>query len=185
MLIFAVTVGVMAYLASKGAPPGPTPSPGGPDPGTGDTASGGQGQDVGGIKCESHEQLVYHVHAHLSILVDGQPQPVSAQIGIPGGPLFPKCYYWLHTHDTSSIIHIESPSQQKYTLGQFFDIWGQPLSNHKVAVYDVPGGVLTAYVNGQPVTGDPRDITLDKHTLVVLEAGKQVTPPGFDFPGGL
>ena len=106
----------MAYLSSHGPQAGPTPSPGAPNPGSGDTASGGQGQDVDGIKCETHEQVAYHVHAHLPILLNGQEQLVSQQIGIPpGGPLGPKCYYWLHTHDTTGIIHIESPTQAKYT----------------------------------------------------------------------
>jgi hypothetical protein len=185
VLLFLATVAILAYFAANGPKPGPSPSPGGPDPGVGDTASGGQGQDVDGIKCETHEQLVYHVHAHLWILLNGQPQLVSSQVGIPGGPLTPKCYYWLHTHDTSGIIHIESPSQAKYTLGQFFDIWGQPLTSTKVAVYDVPAGSLTAFVDGQQFNGDPRNITLDAHTKIVLELGTQVSPPGFDFPNGL
>jgi hypothetical protein len=182
--LFLATVGLMAYLGTKGPQPGPTPSPGGPDPGVGDAASGGQGQDVDGIKCETHEQLAYHVHAHISILVNGQPQLVSQQIGIPGGPGNPRCYYWLHTHDTTGIIHIESPTQSLYTLGQFFDIWGQPLNRSNVAVYPVPGGDLTAYVDGQAINGDPRDIQLKGHTQVVLQLGSQVQPSSYSFPPG-
>ena len=176
---------VLAYVSSKSPQPGPTPSPGAPNPGVGDTASGGQGQDVDGIKCQTNEQLVYHVHAHLSIVHNGQEQLVSAQVGIPGGPLTPKCYYWLHTHDTTGVIHVESPTEAKYTLGQFFDIWGQPLDTTNVAVYPVPSGQLTAYVNGQLFVGDPRTITLDAHTQVVIELGTQVSPPSFTFPPGL
>jgi hypothetical protein len=30
----------------------------------------------------------------------------------------------IHTHDTSGIVHIESPTVRPFTLGQFFDVWG-------------------------------------------------------------
>jgi hypothetical protein len=186
LLLFVLTIAAMAYVSSRRPEPGPSPSPGAPDPGTGDSGRGGQGQVIDGIQCETHEQVSYHVHAHLAILVNGQPQLVSAQVGIPGGPNFSRCYYWLHTHDTSGVIHIESPDQRGYTLGQFFDIWGQPLSGTTVAVYPVPSGQLTAYVDGQPWNGSPRDIPLKAHTQVVLELGQQITPPpGYNFPSGL
>jgi hypothetical protein len=178
-----VTVATFAFFASQASKPVPTAS-GAPNPGVGDSSTGGQGQDVDGIICEAHEQLVYHVHAHLYILLNGQPQQVSSQVGILGGPLLPRCFYWLHTHDNSGIIHIESPTQALYTLGQFFDIWGQPLSRSTVAVYPVPSGDLTAYVDGQVWGGDPRDIQLKGHTQVVLELGQQVQPPAFEFPAG-
>lgn len=186
VLLFVLTIGVMAYFASHRPEGGPSPSPGAPNPGIGDTATGGQGQDIDGIKCETHEQVAYHVHAHLAILLNGQPQLVSEQVGIPGGPNAPRCYYWLHTHDTSGVIHIESPDQRGYTLGQFFDTWGQPLSNTMVAVYPVPNGHLTAYVDGKPWTGSPKDIPVRAHTQVVLELGQEVAPPpSYNFPSGL
>ncbi|MEA2647042.1 MAG: hypothetical protein QOE92_2125 [Chloroflexota bacterium] len=163
---------------------GPTPNPTASVP-VGDTASGGQGQDIGSIKCESHEVLAYHVHAHLYIVLDGAAQTVASQIGIPGGPLAPKCYYYLHTHDTSGIIHIESPGQAFYTLGQVFDIWGTPLNRTQVGFYQVPGGNLTTFVDGKQFDGDPRDVQLVNHTQVVLELGSQGPPPGFEFPSGL
>jgi hypothetical protein len=30
----------------------------------------------------------------------------------------------LHTHDTSGIIHVESPTVRSFTLGEFVDLWG-------------------------------------------------------------
>ncbi|HZQ34490.1 MAG TPA: hypothetical protein VFD32_01065, partial [Dehalococcoidia bacterium] len=53
------------------------------------------GTPVDGIPCETTEQLTYHVHAHLTVIANGQNVPVPAFIGIPG-----RCIYWLHTHDT-------------------------------------------------------------------------------------
>jgi hypothetical protein len=184
-LIGLFLAGVVAF-AAFGTTPANSPTPGSTnDPGIGDTASGGQGQDVDGIKCEAGEQLVYHVHAHLYILLDGRPQTVSSQVGIPGGPLLAKCIYWLHTHDTSGIIHVESPTKRTFTLGQFFDIWGQPLNRIDVATHPVPSSGLTVFVNGVQYNDDPRNIDLMAHTQVVIELGQVVPPPSFAFPNGV
>ena len=173
---------VYRYTAG-GTGPGPAASAApGTDPGDGDTASGGQGGTVDGVQCDHGEQLNYHVHAHLYILKDGVRQPISALVGIPGYPL-PTCYYWLHTHDRSGIIHIEVPSARTFTLGQFFDIWGQPLTSSEVARIKVPGSQLAVFVDGRPYTGDPRQVPLKAHTQVVIEIGKQVAPPTYDFQG--
>lgn len=153
--------------------------------GTSDTSRGGQGQDVDGIKCEGREQLAYHIHQHLFILVDGNSQTVPAYVGIPGGPLLPKCVYWLHTHDESGVIHVESPVQALYTLGQFFDIWGQPLNRASIATHPVAGGRLSVFVDGNQYSGNPRNIPLKEHTQIVLEIGQPVPPPQFTFPAGL
>jgi hypothetical protein len=40
-----------------------------------------------------------------------------------------KCIYWLHTHDETGIIHIESPIKKDFILGQFFDLWKKKLEN--------------------------------------------------------
>jgi hypothetical protein len=68
--------------------------------------------------------------------VNGSARQVPAGIGIPGartqnsakGPFFSSgtCFYWLHTHAADGVIHIESPVQRAYTLGDFFYEWGQP-----------------------------------------------------------
>src|SRR5918911_1761365 len=74
---------------------------------------------VDGIQCNSSEQLLFHIHAHLDVFVNGQLMYIPPQIGI----IPDKCIYWLHTHDNSGIIHIESPIKRDFTLGQFFDLW--------------------------------------------------------------
>lgn len=137
---------------------------------------GGHGQSIDGIPCESGEQLAYHVHAHVTILDNGQPVSVPADVGIPGA-----CIYWLHTHDTTGVVHVEAPSAHPFTLGQFFDIWGQPLSSGNVAGHR---GNVTAYVNQTPFTGDPRAIPLEDKESIVLEVGSAVPPPAnYDFSG--
>lgn len=151
------------------------------------------GAPVDGIQCQTGEQLVYHIHAHLAIYVNGQARTVPAGIGIApprdvvqtsSGPFVDagSCFYWLHAHTADGIIHIESPTQTTYTLGQYFDIWGQPLSANQVGPAH---GTVIAYVNGQRFSGNPRDIPLDQHTLVQLDVGSDVAPKGFTFPSGL
>jgi hypothetical protein len=169
-----------AAAGQRGIPLEPVP---GTDPGVGDSAAGGQGEGVDGIACGGTEQLISHRHAHLYILKDGASQPVSQYIGVPGAPSNTQCYYWLHTHDRSGIIHIESPDSRAYTLGEFFDIWGQPLSNSRVARFHVDSKGLTIYVDGSRYRGDPRQVRLEQHTSVVLEIGRTVPPPAYDLTG--
>lgn len=134
----------------------------------------GHGQAIDGIPCETREQLTYHVHAHLTVLDNGRPVSVPADVGRPGG-----CIYWLHTHDDSGLVHVEAPSARGFTLGQFFDIWGQPLNRGNVAGHR---GSVAAYVNQQPFTGDPRTIPLEDKESIVLEVGSADPPPAnFDF----
>jgi hypothetical protein len=97
------------------------------------------------------------------------------------------CYYWLHTHDTTGVIHVESPTQKQYTLGDFFDIWGQKLTGSSFLTHGITSGhSLRAYVGTQLFTGDPRSITLTPHKQITLEYGPPwVTPTAsFTFPAG-
>jgi hypothetical protein len=149
-------------------------------------------QTTDGIQCQTNEQLVYHIHAHLAIYVNGQPVQVDYGIGIPdpqvdnssGEPFVVggTCFYWLHTHSTDGIIHIESPDNHIYTLGNFFDIWGKTLSATQVGS---DKGTVIAYVNGQQYTGDPRQIPLNAHAVIQLDVGTTVAPRPYTFASGL
>jgi hypothetical protein len=151
------------------------------------------GQKVDGIGCQSMEQTLFHVHAHLTIFVNGTARQVPAAIGIPGaqaqstaaGSFVEEgtCFYWLHTHAADGIIHIESPVQRTYTLGNFFDEWGQPLSASRVGP---ASGHVVALYNGRVFKGDPRDVPLTAHAQIQLEVGTPlVAPEQITFPNGL
>jgi hypothetical protein len=147
-------------------------------------SSAAGGQTVDGVQCNSSEQVAYHIHTHLSVYVNGSPRPVPAGIGIvtplvqqtSSGPFdsASRCYYWLHVHAQDGVIHIESPAQQPYTLGDFFDLWGQPLSTGQVGPATGP---LTVFVDGHPYSGNPRDIELGSHEDIQIEVGTPVVPP--------
>lgn len=147
-------------------------------------ASAATGATIDGIQCDSSEQVAYHVHAHLAVYVNGSLRPTPLGIGIVTPVVqktstgdfasASKCYYWLHTHAQDGIIHIESPTQTLYTLGQFFDEWKQPLSSSQVASAK---GTVTAYVNGKLFTGDPRTIQLKSHAVIQLDVGNPSVKP--------
>lgn len=156
----------------------------------GDTAKGGNGQPVDGIEGSSREMLKTHFHAHLALFHGGEQVAIPYGIGIVkpfkvdrGFVGEGSGYYWLHTHDATGIIHIEAPDERPFTLGNFFDIWGEPLAKNNVAGLR---GKVRAYVDGKLFSGDPRSIVLKPHeqiTLVVGEPG--VKPPMYAFPEGL
>src|SRR6187200_1341946 len=117
---------------------------------------------IDGIQCNTIEQLLFHIHAHLDVFINGQAIYIPPQIGI----IPDKCIYWLHTHDEKGIIHIESPIKRDFTLGQFFDIWSKKLNNSSSDFANIFGGKSTpdVYVNGQKVTGvNYREIKLHAH----------------------
>lgn len=123
---------------------------------------------IDGIRCDHEEGAVEHVHIHLQIFLHGKVIVVPAQIGIPPTGL---CLYWVHTHANDGIIHIESPVKQPFTLGNFFDIWSQPLSLTRAASAVAPTGLVIT-VNGKPWHGaDPRSISLADYQEIVINAG--------------
>jgi hypothetical protein len=138
---------------------------------------------VDGISCGPTEQLVYHIHSHLAVFDHGQQYVLPPGVGIPGsqaqetnqGPVAAggTCIYWLHTHTSDGVIHVESPTKRIYTLGDFFDEWRQPLTGSKVGTLS---GQITAYVNGKPWTKSPRDIPLLPHEDIQLEIGQPAPP---------
>lgn len=139
---------------------------------------------IAGIQCNQSEGTVTHIHQHLAIYDKGTPVIVPADIGINAAQ---GCLFWLHTHDSTGVIHVESPNQgTTYTLGQFFAIWGQPLSGTRVASAVATGSAhVRAYVNGRLYTGDPRSIPLTQHARITLEVGPPwVSPPSFTFTNG-
>jgi hypothetical protein len=138
---------------------------------------------VDGIQCKPVEQLVYHIHAHLAVFDDGRLYALPAGVGIPGsqaqqtqyGPVAEggQCYFWLHTHTTDGVIHIESPLRTIFTLGDFFDVWRQPLAGDRIAGLH---GKVSAFFNGKPWRKSPRSIPLLPHAVIQLEIGEPIPP---------
>lgn len=122
---------------------------------------------INGVSCDSGEHYDYHHHIHLSMYINGQAVAVPQNIGINTNSSSP-CLYWLHTHDTSGIVHIESPVQRTYTLGNFFDVWSQRFAQLGYPAQLGQANGWQIYVNGQAYKGDFRSIPMEDHTLVTM-----------------
>jgi hypothetical protein len=129
---------------------------------------------------------------HIDIFINGQRYTIPSQVGI----IPERCLYWLHTHDDSGIIHIESPVAKDYTLGQFFDIWNKKFNNSQIFDNVANGknnndnnSTLSVYVNGQKVSNGAnyRDIKLNEHDQIAIVYGRAPTsiPTKYEFPKGL
>jgi hypothetical protein len=137
-----------------------------------------------GLPMLSAEGTVEHIHAHLDVEVDGQPVEVAALVGIDEtrGSISP-----VHTHDTSGVIHIESPVARSFTLGEFFTEWGVNLTADSIGgLRYAAGKTLRVYVDGTPRTGNPAAITMNAHDEIALSYGTSTgtVPAHYDFPAG-
>jgi hypothetical protein len=148
------------------------------------------GQPVDGVECQAGEQTVVHVHTHLTIFVNGKSRVIPYGIGIPGaqavetsaGPFVEtgSCFYWLHVHANDGIVHIESPSTSlSFTLGQFFDEWGIPLSSTQVGPAKGKVTVFFTSPGKKPglYTGNPRNLPLGDHYQIQLDVGTPIVAP--------
>jgi hypothetical protein len=132
-----------------------------------------------GIPFAATEQLVFHHHDLLQIFVNGHKVAVPLGIGIGTNAAGQISFYTsMHTHDTSGIVHIESPIQRTFTLGNFFDVWGVTFSSKNIGGYEASGDKqIRVYLNGKPYTGDPRNLPLTQHDDVVVTYGTKAQLP--------
>jgi len=134
-----------------------------------------------GLDALTMEGTVLHHHDHLDLYVNGRAVTVPPLVGIDQQAGF---LTELHTHDASGIIHVESPVQRSFTLGQFFCEWGVKLSAACLGPYR---GRLAWWVDGKRMHGNPALLLLRQHQEIVIAAGRPPTtvPTSYAFPLGL
>jgi len=186
LVAFAIVIIIVIVATNKPTPPPPS---------------------AGGVPCDQLEHSKVHYHSAIQIVYQGAVHPIPGNIGIVTDSAGnPTCYYWLHVHTSNpNVIHIEAPASQKFTLGQFFDVWtawnrtmGQPQaelldSSHVSSIALTADQKLVVYIDLQDgkgpqlYTGDPKAIELKNHEVITLEiTPPEVTPPpAFTFAGGL
>ena len=141
-----------------------------------------------GLAPLTEEGQVVHIHQHIDIFVDGKPVTVPGDIGIGEGFISD-----LHTHASypPGIIHVESPTEARFSLGQFFAVWGVPLSATCIGSLCAEGAKkLKAWVDGEPVAADPTRIVLAERQQIVLAYGTPAqeptpVPATYEWPEGL
>jgi hypothetical protein len=143
-----------------------------------------------GLPALNAEGQVVHIHQHLDLFVDGKPVLVASNLGIAADQSFISP---LHTHapppgnPPDGIMHVESPTQTNFSLGQFFAVWGVRLDANCLGDKCAGAGTqLRAWVNGVPLTGDPTRLVLKEHQEIVIAYGTSAqmprkVPSSYDF----
>jgi hypothetical protein len=132
-------------------------------------------QPIDGVYCDQLEQTAYHHHVLLTIYINDQQVTVPAGVGLAGSPSSPTCYYWLHTHDTTGILHIEAPSGGSYSLKNFLDIWQNFAGTSSSITFPsqlVSSSGWTVYINGKKVNEDLSHVDISSnqawHELITI-----------------
>ena len=145
---------------------------------------------INGVTCDRMEQGGYHIHVHLSIYVNGHQVAVPKGIGIAADG---RCFYWLHTHTSDGLIHIEAPAKLHNTaLDDFLTIWHDGFGKLGFpAILNQQTG-WKIYVNGRPFPGPVTsplhtEVPLVSHDVITLEYGSHNPPPEtfYIFPPNL
>ncbi|MBA2288159.1 MAG: MFS transporter [Ktedonobacteraceae bacterium] len=160
------------------------------------------GQTIDGLKCEPTVGAKTKMNIHLSIYVNNKAVAIPAGIGIVAPPRSGiatlasngklNCLYPLHVYENDNIIHAELFDNRTYNLGQFFDIWGQPLDQTHILGYQASQnqGLVFSFFDEKgdqhDYTHDPRTIPLAEHqTIVILLNSPGVHPMPFTDWNGI
>jgi hypothetical protein len=110
----------------------------------------------------------FHIHAMLHVYVDGLLSPIPSNIGIDESRDIETS---LHTHDRSGIVHMEASHPHRFTLGDFFGVWGVQLGPDRVGgLTGLGGDKLHFYLNGRPLK-DPAAHRLHDDDSIVIGYG--------------
>lgn len=159
----------------------------------GDTKSGGHGSTIDNkVPCLPTMSNDYHVHVFLGVILNGTYLAVPDAIGmVKPGPAAngfintATCFYEIHTHDSSGIVHVEAAVNEPvtavvYRLRNVLDVWGlkyEPTQFGRwkgpihVFVGNVPPGTLT--VSNYTAFTRPTywSIPLRSHEVIWIEIG--------------
>ncbi|RAG81888.1 hypothetical protein DN069_30410 [Streptacidiphilus pinicola] len=142
-----------------------------------------------GLSMLTAEGTAEHIHVHLDVWVNGQKTTVPALVGINENA---QTISPLHTHDTTGVVHIESPVVKDYDLGQFMTEWGVPLSSTQLGPEKTDAThTLKVYVNGKETSGDPSKLVFHAHDEIAIVYGtagdnaKIQIPSSYTWPSGL
>lgn len=136
-----------------------------------------------GLPALSQEGNVLHIHQHIDVFVNGGKVDVPAGIGINDNSFLSP----IHTHDTTGVIHVESPTNQQFTLGQFFAIWDVRFTPTRVGGYRATAThPIRVYLDGKPFQGDPSRLVLGSHQEIAVVIGKPPPriPSSYAFSAG-
>jgi hypothetical protein len=153
----------------------------------------------------------YHIHIYLGVYVNGTQMALPIALGMdnPGAASdgfinSASCFYYIHTHDSSGIVHVEDPNPNDipvtgtmFTLQNVLDVWGITAGPNNFGPFTGPVRVFTS---GQVYRGNtsnhttsatdltyygnnPSSIPLYSHEVIFVEVGPTypTTLPNVDF----
>ena len=125
--------------------------------------------NISGITCDEVEHLVYHNHTKLIIKIQNETLNIPARIGIIPND----CIFWLHTHDDSGIIHIESPINTAFSLDQFLKVWSifdNSSFIKNISKNEIPANVSMISENGSKIKSDDyKNIILENNAIITID----------------
>jgi hypothetical protein len=164
-------------------------------PPDGNTPQGGQGNKVDKkVPCLPVMGDGYHVHVFLGIVYKGQLMALPDAIGMvnpgpesKGYTNTAQCFYEIHTHDASGIVHLEvrrtmPVSAVFFKVKHILDVWGISHDKHSFGPFK---GKVRIFTGLPPALGqvtvshytrftgaDWTDIGLQSHEVIWVEIGK-------------
>jgi hypothetical protein len=107
--------------------------------------------------------------AHVELFANKRVLLLPKGIGVTD-----RCTYPVRTTTPTGVI--EYAPAVKPTLGDLFDVWGQPLSTRGFAGFR---GAVSAWVGGRRWHRDVRAIPLRRHAEIVVEVAGYIPPHTF------
>ena len=120
------------------------------------------------LTCTTDMATRFHIHPQLKITINGSDQTIPANIGIKSF-----CMNSIHTHDTTGVLHVESPVKKDFALGDFFAVWDKEFNQNKILDYKTDDThIITVSVNGKLVDTYENTVVNDKDQLVISYQAK-------------
>jgi len=132
------------------------------------------------MRCESTSRVVSL--AHVEVFAAGHVVQVPAGIGF-APPLVRdgayvsagECVYPMRTLEPTGLVLLGAGTTR--TVGQFFDLWGQPLTRRRVAAFSAGAGQgVSVFINGVPWRESPDAAPVSPGTQITIEVGRYVPP---------
>jgi len=142
------------------------------------------GTAIGTFTCGLNPPQTFALYTHVSIILNNEAQSIPGDVGAsPQGNTH--CFYTLHTHNSSGLVHVTPTAAGTFTLGNFFQIWKQSLTNTNLA--GIEGLPIEIFVTDGTTTtkveeADWSNIEMKDHREITISVGTEVTEiPNFTW----
>lgn len=115
------------------------------------------------LSCTTEAAAKYHYHATLTVYINDEQQTIPANTGVKT-----TCMNPIHTHDATGLVHVESPVERDFTLGDFFAVWDEPFNSSQILNQTVDATHrVRMTVNGQESTEFENLVLADDQEIII------------------